>query len=172
MVRLVDLALHDLTGNFDSHAADLVFQVVDSFLAFLGNVCLRRSADGRRLSPGLADDLLLALLGAGGCLAQHGVAFILDALQVVGVLLLEIRSLLFGGIRVGIHRIDLLLAVIDHLLHRLEKELFQHRKGDEHIAEGKQRSPRVDAYKTFKARHELFLQFSSLIRTQRAAAAR
>ena len=85
MVRLVDLALHDLTSNFDSHTANLVFQVVDSLLAFLGDVCLRRSADGRRLSPGLADDLLLALLGAGGCLAQHGVAFILDALQVVGV---------------------------------------------------------------------------------------
>ena len=90
---------------------------------------------------------------------ENGVAFILDALQVVGVLLLKIRSLLFGGIRVGIHRIDLLLAVIDHLLHRLEKEFFQNSKGDEHIAEGKQRSPRVDAYKTFKARHELFLHF-------------
>ena len=37
MVRLVDLALHDLTGNLDSHAADLVFQVVDSLLAFLCN---------------------------------------------------------------------------------------------------------------------------------------
>ena len=64
MVRLLDLALDDLTGNLDSHAADLVFQVIDSLLAFLGNVCLCRSADGRSLGLGFADDLFLALPGA------------------------------------------------------------------------------------------------------------
>ena len=77
----------------------------------------------------------------------------------VRIFLLKVGGLLLGSIGIGVHRIDLLLTVIDHLLYRLEKELFQHGKGDEHIAEGKQRSPRVDAYKTFKARHELFLHF-------------
>ena len=46
MIRLPDLAFHDLARDFDSHAADLVFQVVDSLLAFLCNVSLRRCAYG------------------------------------------------------------------------------------------------------------------------------
>ena len=118
MVRLVDLALHDLTGNFDSHAADLIFQVVDSLLAFLGNVCLRRSADGRRLSPGLADNLLLALLGAGGCLTQKRIAFIPDALQVLLVFLLIGIFLMFYYMQPFLFHlvIRVLLLMFDHLL--------------------------------------------------------
>lgn len=38
-------------------------------------------------------------------------------------------------------------------LDRLEQEMLQHGKSDEHIAEGEQRSPWVDADKTFKACH-------------------
>ena len=64
---------------------------------------------------------------------------------------------LLGRVGIGVHRVDLVLAVVDHLFDRLKQKMFQHGKGDQHIAKGKQRCPRIDAYKAFKACHLLSL---------------
>jgi hypothetical protein len=89
-------------------------------------------------------------------------------LQVLLVFLFQLGSLLFGCIRIGVHGINFRLAVIDHLFDRFKQELFEHRKGDHHIAESEQRCPRVDANKAFKARHEPFLlSFSAIVSIRR-----
>ena len=69
------------------------------------------------------------------------------------------------GFKVGLLT-ALLSPVINHLLDRLEQEMAQHRKGDEHIAESKKRSPRVDADEAFKSRHRSSLLSSTSLPNQ------
>ena len=147
MIGFVDLAFDHLTGNLHGHAANLVLQVVHSLLALLRNIGFGCRTDGRGLAAGFVEDVLFPLLGTHGGIPQQRIALVLDALQMSLILLLQ------GSIRGGVHRINFLLAVVDHLFDRLEQEMLQHGKSDEHIAEGEQRSPWVDADKTFKACH-------------------
>ena len=168
MVRLVDFALNYLACNINSNAANFIFQVVDCFLAFLCNISFGSGTQGGCFGTGLTNNFFFALLGAGGCLTLKRIAFIPDALQVLLVFLFQLGSLLFGCIRIGVHGINFRLAVVDHFFDRFEQELFEHRKGDHHIAESEQRCPRVDANKAFKARHEPFLlSFSAIVSIRR-----
>ena len=153
MIGFVDLAFDHLTGDLHGHAANLVLQVVHSLLALLRNISLGCRTDGRGLAAGFVEDVLFPLLGTHGGIPQQRIALGLDALQMSLILLLQGSRLLLGSVRVGVHRINFLLAVVDHLFDRLEQEMLQHGKSDEHIAEGEQRSPWVDADKTFKACH-------------------
>ena len=53
----------------------------------------------------------------------------------------------------GQRLVNLLLAVINHLLYGLKEKLLQHGKGDDHITKGQQRSPKVHADQAFKSLH-------------------
>jgi len=153
VVGFVDLALDHLAGNLNGHAANLVLQVVHGLFALLRNIGLCSGTDGRGLVAGFVEDVLFPLLGAYGGIPQQRVALVLDALQMSLILLLKRGGLLLGGVRVGVHCINFLLAVVDHLFDRLEQKMLEHGKSDEHVAEGEQRSPWVDADKTLKACH-------------------
>ena len=69
MVGLIDFALHNLTGDFNGHTANLVFQVVDGLLLLLLDIGFGLLADLGRLGLGLPHQLLAAggsgFLGAG-----------------------------------------------------------------------------------------------------------
>ena len=150
MLCLGYVTLDNSGGDIDGHLGHLVLDLVHHTLFLELDLLLRALKHTLGLLICLAEDLLLAKLGATDSRLDDLLALLLGVAHSLLVVCLESLGVGAGFLGVAVHIVDLLLARVYHILERNECDLLKNEVEYEKVRPCKEHSPEVNTDKIFK----------------------
>jgi len=150
MILTLDALCKNSRSDIDRYDGNVVLKVVQSALFIKLYLFVGALESKRGLLARIAEDLLLAQLGAAIGAFENLFALGFGFAQAVFIFAFERGCVFLGAVRVGVKIVYLLLAGIDHVHNGLEEKLFHNFVQYQQVYERKKAGPEIYAYKALK----------------------